>query len=191
MATAFSFLNAGLSMAWFSSSRIWFSFCCNFSTWFCFGKTHFCGSDGDPPVLTIVHDSADACHQGSVWPMLVDSSSGKNKKKIHEYSQCDGAPQFSLPLTFSAGIRAKIQAIKDNNDYKTEEARDKAYERCFSDPKGCPLGLRHPASGWRFLWGFLFIVDALQGSNLVLAAVSASRKKRKSTKWRFMLRSCC
>src|SRR5687767_7502676 len=30
-------------------------FCCNFSTWFCFGKTHFC----------------DACHNGNVWPTLV------------------------------------------------------------------------------------------------------------------------
>ena len=66
-------------------------FCCNFSTFFCFGRTHFC----------------DACHSGSVWPQLV-TSAGVNLKTYDQYNQC-------------AGIKEKVLAVTNNVKLSKEE----------------------------------------------------------------------
>jgi len=68
-------------------------FCCSYSTFFCFGKTHFC----------------DPCHNGSVWPKLVNSS-GENQKTFPEYPQC-------------AGLRSKVDAIW-NDRLLTDEQKN-------------------------------------------------------------------
>lgn len=95
-------------------------FCCAFSAFYCFGKTHFC----------------QACHSGSVWPKLVDSGSGKNKKEIWAYSQCPGLEKGCLEVKNKRGV--------------TEAQRLELYRKLVSNPADCPMGIRHPPSGFEF-----------------------------------------
>jgi hypothetical protein len=64
----------------------------------------------------------------------VEGVSGKNKKKYHEYNNCPG-------------LAAKLKEIQADPRFKSEEEKQKAMEKCLSDPSNCPLGTRHPPHG--------------------------------------------
>ncbi|GAB5362054.1 hypothetical protein AAMO2058_000765200 [Amorphochlora amoebiformis] len=69
-------------------------FCCNVSSWYCWGNTHFCTS----------------CHRDGRWQKYVEHRSGKNKMELWEYEQCPGiqAQIDKLPKDISLEQKRKV-----------------------------------------------------------------------------------
>jgi hypothetical protein len=95
-------------------------FCCNFANWYCWAKVHFC----------------DNCHKDRVWQTLSEFRTGKNKRKIWEYPQCDGL----VPL---------IEAIKSDKAL-TDDQKEAKCEKLLSNPQLCPIKARHPPNGFEY-----------------------------------------
>lgn len=101
-------------------------YCCSPSFWSCWGNTHFCNT----------------CHKPSVWQTLSTHHTGINKKSIHEYPQC------SSLLTQINKLRSDTQFCS-----LSLEKQERIYFTLVSDPKTCPLGIRHPPNGISFATG--------------------------------------
>jgi len=72
----------------------------------------------------------EPCHNNN--GELVDSVTG-NRKKIWEYTQCPG-------------LRERLDAVAADRSLSLEE-REKLASNMVSDPKTCPLGVRHKPNG--------------------------------------------
>jgi len=101
-------------------------FCCNLSTWSCWGNTHFC----------------DVCHKSGVWQELVEHRTGNNKKQIWEYPQCES-------------LQAEIRLLSTRPEWNfwSNEVRMEKLSQLRSDPNKCPLRVAHPPTGFEFSLG--------------------------------------
>lgn len=108
-------------------------FCCNIAQWMCWSNTHFC----------------DKCHKSGVWQKLVTFRTGVNKKPIWEYPQCPS-------------LVPQIQQIRSDRSL-TDDQKTEKFQGLLSDHETCPLGVRHPPSGFEFGMGCTMCADGKGG----------------------------
>eukprot|EP01084_Bolivina_argentea_P250100 418904_1 len=107
-------------------------YCCTMSVFHCWGKVHFCRN----------------CHQPGIWDKLSTYSTGKNKKALEDYPQCDGIKKQI------AAIMKQPQWHKWNRDRKDAELH-----KIRAMPELCPLGCKHPPNGFEFGLGCTLCAD--------------------------------
>ena len=108
-------------------------YCCTMGVFHCWGKVHFCRS----------------CHQPGVWDKLSTYSTGKNKKNIIDYPQCES-------------VKAELKKLMKNPLWSkwNEAKRDEEMKKIRANPDTCPLGARHPPNGFEFGLGCTLCADA-------------------------------
>lgn len=107
-------------------------YCCTMSVFHCWGKVHFCRN----------------CHQPGVWDKLSTYSTGKNKKALEDYPQCDG-------------LRQQINALMKNPMWHkwSRERKDEEIYKLRALPELCPLECKHPPNGFEFGLGCTLCAD--------------------------------
>ena len=107
-------------------------YCCTMSVFHCWGKVHFCRN----------------CHQPGVWDKLSTYSTGKNKKALEDYPQCDG-------------IRKQINALMKNPLWHkwSRDQKDAEIYKLRAVPELCPLATKHPPNGFEFGLGCTLCAD--------------------------------
>ena len=102
------------------------------SVFHCWGKVHFCRN----------------CHQPGVWDKMSTYSTGKNKKALEDYPQCEGLKKQIATL------------MKDPNWHKwSRDKKDEEMHKLRAVPELCPLGCKHPPNGFEFGLGCTLCAD--------------------------------
>eukprot|EP00466_Bigelowiella_natans_P007035 jgi/Bigna1/70062/fgenesh1_pg.10_\ len=124
-------------------------FCCNVSSWQCWGNTHFCRS----------------CHVNGTWQKYVSYRSGRNKLELWEYPQCPG-------------ISRQIEALPPDISLEDKRAKCHVmwYER-WSQPSLCPRGLKHPINGVEFGLGCIMCGDGSKTNGVTGALLGKARRR--------------
>eukprot|EP01083_Nonionella_stella_P224105 798025_1 len=134
-------------------------YCCTVASFHCWQKCHFCV----------------ACHKGSVWDKLSTYSTGKNKKKIEEYPQCDG-------------LKQKIEKCLAENKGKNRKDVDAELVKLTADSDLCPLKVRHPPSGFEFGLGCTMCADKdTEASNERVVEIAKRQVEQRHEKLRKLL----
>jgi len=110
--------------------------------WIAF-KCRFCCQFANWFCWTKTH-FCDNCHKSGTWQTLAEFQSGLNKRKIWEYDQCES-------------LRPSVEKIR--NSGLDDEKMMVQFEKLLSDPKKCPLGIRHPPNGIEFGMGCTMCAD--------------------------------
>ena len=107
-------------------------YCCTMSVFHCWGKVHFCRN----------------CHQPGVWDKMSTYSTGKNKKALEDYPQCEGLKKQIAVL------------MKDPQWHKwSRDKKDEEMHKLRAVPDLCPLGCKHPPNGFEFGLGCTLCAD--------------------------------
>ena len=118
----------------------------------CWGNTHFC----------------DKCHKSGVWQQLTVFRSGKNKKKLWEYDNCQS-------------LRPQVDALGKDASL-SEEQKVAAIGKLLSAPKACVLGVRHPPTGIEFGLGCIMCEDSQSSSEKLKENEAAVKAKLMTVK---------
>lgn len=101
-------------------------YCCQPSSWSCWGNTHFCND----------------CHKSGVWQNLAVHRTGANKQRIWDYPQC-------------AALTSKITKLRQDPKFAaaSEEEQNAQLAKLEADPQQCPLKRPHPPNGIEYALG--------------------------------------